>query len=358
MCIVFWYQFDGTTNKIEVSGPADYKSEEDDNKTPMPTPVPPTPEKEATPEPEEINFLDPNYAAGLEAASDYSESFDGDNPLNKVLHKYKLIVAANRDEYLDRKAVPLHFWTDSPEEVVAGKDAKDGGTWLGLSRKNKCAATILNKYTKEEAGEGEKSSRGQLCLTSLKKSKNFARRLRKECSEKKYSPFFLLSFDFEGPLHCSYYTCGEDGELKHKEITGSGFCSHSNSSMERPWMKTTEGLKMFEKGLTESLERTAEKSKMQMMRDLKAELLKLLKHEERFEDPALRENYEGSSVLPKETKEDLSLFSSIFVKSKCEKVKYGTRVHSLLIVDQKNDIYFIETNAKTGKEEYYRFNCQ
>ena len=152
-----------------------------------------------------------------------------------------------------------------------------------MSRKNKCVSVILNKYTKKR-DDGPKSSRGKLCVDNLKNHSEFANKLRNDCAKNLYSPFFLLNFDFAGPLSCSYYTCGTDGKLKHKEITGSGFCGHSNSSMERPWVKTNKGVQMFEEAITESLNKTAESSKMQIMRDLKAQLLKVMTSDRRHEN--------------------------------------------------------------------------
>jgi uncharacterized protein with NRDE domain len=45
-----------------------------------------------------------------------------------------LLLAANRDEALDRPTLPLHRWT-TPHgtPVVAGRDERDGGTWLGTT---------------------------------------------------------------------------------------------------------------------------------------------------------------------------------------------------------------------------------
>ena len=48
-----------------------------------------------------------------------------------VTCRFKLIVASNRDEFLDREADPLHFWNDAECDIVAGTDKKQGGTWLG-----------------------------------------------------------------------------------------------------------------------------------------------------------------------------------------------------------------------------------
>lgn len=39
---------------------------------------------------------------------------------------YKLIVASNRDEYLDRATSPIHFWEDANSSLLAG-----GGRWAG-----------------------------------------------------------------------------------------------------------------------------------------------------------------------------------------------------------------------------------
>jgi uncharacterized protein with NRDE domain len=47
-------------------------------------------------------------------------------------HRYKLIVAANRDEFYNRKTAPAHFWEDD-NNILAGKDLEAGGTWMGIT---------------------------------------------------------------------------------------------------------------------------------------------------------------------------------------------------------------------------------
>jgi len=45
-----------------------------------------------------------------------------------------LLLAANRDEALDRPTLPLHRWhTPAGTEVVGGRDERDGGTWLACT---------------------------------------------------------------------------------------------------------------------------------------------------------------------------------------------------------------------------------
>jgi uncharacterized protein with NRDE domain len=45
-----------------------------------------------------------------------------------------LLLASNRDEFLDRPTQPLHQWhTASGTPVWAGRDVREGGTWLGCT---------------------------------------------------------------------------------------------------------------------------------------------------------------------------------------------------------------------------------
>ncbi|MDZ7649363.1 MAG: NRDE family protein [Cytophagales bacterium] len=46
---------------------------------------------------------------------------------------YKLIIAANRDEFYVRKTAPANFWNDYPD-VVAGRDLEASGTWMGMNK--------------------------------------------------------------------------------------------------------------------------------------------------------------------------------------------------------------------------------
>jgi uncharacterized protein with NRDE domain len=46
---------------------------------------------------------------------------------------YPLVFAANRDEFYDRPSAPASFWEDRPD-LLAGRDLKEGGTWLGWRR--------------------------------------------------------------------------------------------------------------------------------------------------------------------------------------------------------------------------------
>ena len=77
----------------------------------------------------------------------------------RVHPAYPLIIAANRDEFFDRPTAPLDFWPDHPD-ILAGRDLKNRGTWLGVNTKGKVAA--VTNYREPDAKPDTGISRGQL----------------------------------------------------------------------------------------------------------------------------------------------------------------------------------------------------
>ncbi len=77
----------------------------------------------------------------------------------RVHPEYPLVVAANRDEFYDRPTAPLHYWEDQPD-ILAGRDLKNHGTWLGINKRGKVAA--VTNYREPGAKPGSGISRGFL----------------------------------------------------------------------------------------------------------------------------------------------------------------------------------------------------
>src|SRR6266513_1014805 len=50
--------------------------------------------------------------------------------------RYRLAVAANRDEYHERPAAALAKWPEPPG-IIAGRDLRASGTWLGVDRERR-----------------------------------------------------------------------------------------------------------------------------------------------------------------------------------------------------------------------------
>ena len=82
----------------------------------------------------------------------------------KAHPRFPLIVAANRDEFLDRPTLPAHFWSDAPD-ILAGRDERAGGTWLGITRSGRFAA--LTNYRDLRLPLVKGPSRGGLVRAGL-----------------------------------------------------------------------------------------------------------------------------------------------------------------------------------------------
>jgi uncharacterized protein with NRDE domain len=50
--------------------------------------------------------------------------------------RYRLVVAANRDEYHERPAAALAKWPP-PAALIAGRDLRAQGTWLAVDRERR-----------------------------------------------------------------------------------------------------------------------------------------------------------------------------------------------------------------------------
>jgi hypothetical protein len=81
---------------------------------------------------------------------------------------WPLLLAANRDERMDRPwDPPRRHWLDRPG-VLAGRDRTGGGTWMGLNDDGVVAA-VLNRSGSLGPARG-KRSRGDLPLLALEKT--------------------------------------------------------------------------------------------------------------------------------------------------------------------------------------------
>jgi uncharacterized protein with NRDE domain len=118
---------------------------------------------------------------------------------------YSLILISNRDEFLDRPSERLHWWDESP--ILAGRDLRSGGTWLGISRNKRWAA--VTNYRETSRKENSSLSRGHLVcefLTSGMTPPDFARSL--ESKQPLYSGYNLLLGAPDSLLFCSNRTIG------------------------------------------------------------------------------------------------------------------------------------------------------
>ena len=85
--------------------------------------------------------------------------------LRRPGHDWPVLIAANRDEMLDRDwSPPARHWPDRGD-IVAGQDNLAGGSWLGINDTGVIAG-ILNRMGSLGPSDG-KRSRGELVLEAL-----------------------------------------------------------------------------------------------------------------------------------------------------------------------------------------------
>jgi uncharacterized protein with NRDE domain len=73
--------------------------------------------------------------------------------------RYRLVVAANRDEYHERPAAPLAKWP-APAELLAGRDLRAQGTWLGIDRERRFG--VVTNFRELQRPRAGTPSRGEL----------------------------------------------------------------------------------------------------------------------------------------------------------------------------------------------------
>ena len=114
--------------------------------------------------------------------------------LHRAIPGVLLLVAANRDEFFDRRAEgPALRRTPGGVSVVAPLDARGGGTWLGLSARGVFAA--LTNVAGAEPDPGRRS-RGLLVLAALEagSAREAAERAR-AVAPRDYNPWNLFVGD-------------------------------------------------------------------------------------------------------------------------------------------------------------------
>ncbi len=109
---------------------------------------------------------------------------------------YKLVLAAHRDEFYDRPSASADFWKDYPD-LLAGRDLKEKGTWLGVTRQGKFAA--ITNYRDPASFMFDAKSRGKLVKDFLG-DKNNAEEFIKKISRQdaKYNGYNLILQDRGG----------------------------------------------------------------------------------------------------------------------------------------------------------------
>jgi uncharacterized protein with NRDE domain len=244
----------------------------------------------------------------------------------KVHPHYDLILAANRDEFLNRPARSATFWDDKPE-LLAGLDIEGGGTWLGVTLDGKFSA--ITNYRDMKQHKENAPSRGKLPLNYLngrQPPSTYIESIRSGAD--RFNGFNLIT----GNRNAVWYYSNVQDE---PEELKPGIYGLSNHLLDTPWPKVVKAKEALA-AIVASDEPTHEK------------LFGLL--HDRTPAP---ENQLPDTGLDRATEKKLS---SAFI----EMDGYGTRASTVIMLKKNGQLEFRERVDQNNTKEppgdsYFRF---
>jgi len=243
---------------------------------------------------------------------------------NNFIEDYKLVFAANRDEFYERSSEQAEFWNEYPD-LLAGKDLQAGGTWMGITKQGRFAA--ITNFRDLINHRNDASSRGNLTidfLISNMSPQEYFNSLKPTLNN--FNGFNLLL----GNVDQLYYFSNKTEDIQKLEPDIHGI---SNAILDTPWPKV-------------------EKSKIQLQRLIEYkkihpwEILNILDDTSPAKDKELPDTGVGLELE--------RVLSPIFIKSE----KYGTRSSTIVTVDKQNNVRFVEKTyfANSGRFSNRDFN--
>lgn len=149
--------------------------------------------------------------------------------------EYRLVLAANRDEFHRRPTAPATWWTDPPG-ILAGRDLVGGGTWCGIDRRGRWAAvTNFRDFRDRDRHRSDAPSRGLLVrdfLSSGREPSAWVQTLAPVARH--YHAFNLLAGNRD-----QIAWCGSRGGAAM--VLTPGIHGLSNALLDTPWPKVNSG---------------------------------------------------------------------------------------------------------------------
>ncbi len=158
--------------------------------------------------------------------------------------RYRLIVAANRDEFHDRPAAPLYKWSEAPG-ILGGRDLRAGGAWLALDAARRFG--VVTNYRDLQRPAPGAPSRGRLIpdyLSQGRGARDFLESLAPVAEQ--YSGFNLLLTDPAGLWYASNRATPVFRALP------PGVYGLSNHLLDTPWPKLARVRRAFQASLDAS----------------------------------------------------------------------------------------------------------
>lgn len=228
--------------------------------------------------------------------------------------EYRLILAANRDEFLRRPTAPLGFHFPG-EQILCGRDLQAGGTWLAVAEDGRIGG--ITNYRDPARNKIDTPSRGEIVLDYLrsgKSAKDFLTELRSNSDI--YNGFNLILID----QHSCWYSSntGEDDKALMPGVYGL-----SNRFLDTPWPKIVRGKELLEKALEDGVDSGA--------------ILRLLGDD--FQPPS--EELPDTGVG--------TAWERILAPIHIHSPTYGTRSSAVILIGYDGSVQFIEQTWEHGE---------
>jgi uncharacterized protein with NRDE domain len=140
--------------------------------------------------------------------------------------RYRVVIAANRDEFHARAAAVAHRW---PSGVLAGQDLVGGGTWFGVSPDGRWA--LVTNYREGVPRDLQAPSRGALVMRALQDATPpLACAASIATDGVRYHGYNLLVGDRSAAAYTSNRASGAIA-------LGAGIHGLSNHLLDTPWPK-------------------------------------------------------------------------------------------------------------------------
>ena len=155
---------------------------------------------------------------------------------HRACPRFPLLVAANRDEFHARPTATAQFWEEH-QQLLAGRDLEQGGTWMGVTRNGRFAA--ITNYRDPARSAPAPRSRGELPLSYLVGALSPEAYLEQlQASAQEYAGYNLLLGDGD---HLWYFSnSGMPGSNQPRQLE-PGVYGLSNAQLDTPWPKVSLG---------------------------------------------------------------------------------------------------------------------
>lgn len=149
-------------------------------------------------------------------------------------HTTRLVLLANRDEFYERPTEAMGWWQTQPD-LLAGRDLRGGGTWLGVTRQGRFAALTNFRDGRAPKPPADAPSRGVLVtgfLDARQQPMSYLREIEHQGAA--YAGFNLLAADFAAGELAWYGNRAAHGPVPVEP----GMHALSNALLDTPWPKT------------------------------------------------------------------------------------------------------------------------